>query len=743
MTESAMKRKISIIALTGSMIGLGALPVLAQDTKATDPVVVKGSVAAGVQAVGETARSSKFTEYRDVPRGIFAPLLTLDLRKGSRFVRIDAENLGQADQRLSAELGDRGTFKLALGYDQIPHRFSFFGATPYVQLSPGVFTLNDVIRSAAEALVPTGTSTNIAAARDLVSSFLTSAGPIDLGLGRKTATLDLTYTPSVPFSFDAAASHETRSGNRPFGASLGFSDAIELPEPIHYQTTNLNTSLEYHQKRVTLRAGVAASFFDNDVQTLIWDNPYRLTDSTYPSAYSAGNGTAHGRMALWPSNDAVRFSLSGTYKPVPGTRLSAAVSYGAFNQNEKLLPFTINTAIPGSDPNAVNALTAPRETAMAKANIGSLDLTLSSRLMKCVNLTAGLRYYDFANRIESLDIPTGYARVDQVWEDVPIAIEPYSFSRVRLFGDVSINLRQDTSLKIGYSVYNVRRHQGAAEAEKDRSDEGSFNISVDSHPADWLTLRAGYLDSRRRWSLDDTFVAYDPGFNFKRYFEASRDRQAVNALVGLSPTDKLDIELTYALGRDDYPKSAYGLIRDDFDMYGIDVGYAFSKKQMLYGFYTRELYDSDQADRQSGATFSTNPQDDWTANLKDTVDTFGAGQAIEIIAGKLDFDLSASYSKAHGTSFLDSPPGGAPDLAVNFDSPLDTTTWWTIQSSFKWRVTQRLLVIFGYWYEDYGLKDIVRNDIAVDYASAGAIFLGALEPGYKYHVGSVRFVYNW
>ncbi|MGZ5514084.1 MAG: MtrB/PioB family decaheme-associated outer membrane protein [Candidatus Aminicenantales bacterium] len=738
-----MKQRIFAIALTGLMIGLGTLPVGAQDKKKDDPIVVKGSVAAGVQAVGETARSSKFTEYRDVPRGLFVPFLTLDLRKGSRFVRIDATNLGQSDQRLRAELGDRGTFRLDVGYDQIPHRFSFFAATPYVEHSAGVFTLNDVIRSAAEALVPTGTGTNIAAARALVSSFLTSAGPIALGLERHTATADLTYTPSVPFSFNATASHETRSGNRAFGASLGFSNAIELPEPIHYQTTNLDTSLEYHQKQVTLRGGVAASFFDNDVQTLVWDNPYRITDSTYASAYSAGNGTAHGRMALPPSNDAVRFYLSGTYKPLPGTRLSAAASYGAFNQNEKLLPFTINTAIPGSDPNALDAISAPRETAMAKAHVSSLDLTLSSRLMRSVYLTAGFRYYDFANRIEALEIPTGYARLDQVWENVPIAIEPYSYSRSRLFGDLSVNLLKDTTLKVGYSVYNVRRHEGTAEAEKNKSDEGSFKVSVDSHPSDWLMLRVSYLDSRRRWSLDDTFVAYAPSFNFKRYFEASRDRQAVNALVGLSPIDRLDIELTYALGRDDYLKSAYGLTSDNFDMYGLDVSYAFSKKQMLYAFYTRELYDSRQGDRQSGATFSTNPQDDWTANMKDAVDTFGAGQSIEIIAKKLDFDLSGSYSRAHGTSFLDSPPGGAPDLAINFIAPLDTTVWWTIQSSFKWKVTEKLFVVFGYWYEEYGLKDIVRNDIAVDYASAGAVFLGALEPGYRYHVGSVRFVYGW
>jgi hypothetical protein len=197
------------------------------------------------------------------------------------------------------------------------------------------------------------------------------------------------------------------------------------------------------------------------------------------------------------------------------------------------------------------------------------------------------------------------------------------------------------------------------------------------------------------------------------------------------------------MGRDDYPNSDYGLTRDDFDMYGVDVSYAFAKNQSLFGFYNHEIYDADQGARQSGATFSTNPLDDWTANIKDTIDTFGLGQSIELLANKLNFDLSASYSKAAGSSFLFSPPGGSPNLAVNYNAPLDSTTWWTLQSSFKWKLTKNLFVVLGYWFEQYDLRDIVRNDVAVDFASAGAIFLGALEPGYKYHVGSLRFIYNW
>src|SRR5512144_303622 len=236
-----MKKIMHVIALAALLAGLAAGSAPAQD-KAENPVVVKGRVTAGVQAVGEVERSSKFTEYRDVRRGTFVQALALDLTKGDAYFRLAAQNLQQADQRLIAEAGRYGTFRLTAGYAETPHRFRFFGATPYVEPAPGVFTLHDVVRNAAQALVPTGTNTNIAAARALVSSFLTSAGPIDLGLRRKKLSLAVAYTPSLPLSFNILADHETRNGNRPYGAPLGFSNAIEVPEAIHYETTNLDTN---------------------------------------------------------------------------------------------------------------------------------------------------------------------------------------------------------------------------------------------------------------------------------------------------------------------------------------------------------------------------------------------------------------------------------------------------------------------------------------------------------------------
>src|SRR4030065_1699064 len=145
-----MKRCTVSIALMGLVIGLFSGPAWTQD-KDDSQIVVKGSIVAGAQAVGETERSSKFTEYRDVPKGFFLEYLNMDLTHGSHYFYLSAIHVQQADERVIAGAGNYGNAKLDLGYDKIPHRFSFFGATPYVENTPGIFTLNDVIRSGAAA----------------------------------------------------------------------------------------------------------------------------------------------------------------------------------------------------------------------------------------------------------------------------------------------------------------------------------------------------------------------------------------------------------------------------------------------------------------------------------------------------------------------------------------------------------------------------------------------------------------
>ncbi len=749
-----MKKGLICLSLSGLLLGAASRPASADDA-AKDDIVIKAQAIAGVQAVGATDRSSKFTEYRDVPNGFVFDAFDLSLTKGNHYFVLNAERIQQKDARYRLSFGEYGTYKVNFMWDKIPHRFSFDGQSLYVESQPGVYTISNGIRSTLENMVGNGAANATAlmpAARALLSDYLTGVHPVSLELERDKGTLGFSYTPSVPWSFDIQGSRETREGSRPFGATLGFSNAIELPEPIKDVTSNLNVKAEYSREWGTFHAGYDVSLYDNEIQSVTWDNPFRITDQTYSSAYVTGNGSAMGQSALAPSNNANRFSLSGTVKVLKHTRISGAFSYGILSQNASLLPYTVNTALTAG---YAGALSPPRPTAMAKADITSFDLSLNSRIVKSLNLDAGIRYYDFANKTEALDMP-GYALVDQTWTVGDTSIEPYGYTREKAYADLSWHFMQSTSLKVGYSLSKIKRVESGdpfyegdlttAGAPLNKSDENTFKVSLDSNPLDWLLLRVSYLNSHRTWSLEGQEDIYIAGFDFGRFYEDNRNRNAVDLFAGFSLVKNLNLDLTYSLGEDRYPMTSYGLTSSDVTTWGADLNYSLGKASTIYAFYENEIYKGNQAARESGSgTFSTDPTNDWTAFLKDAVNTVGGGFNTALIKNKLNLDISYSYSSVKGTSSLASPPGGTPDVAVNFTNDnLDSTKLQTLKVQFSWKFRPRLSFVFGYWYEQYDLNDIVRDALAVDYVlQASGIFLGALEPSYKYNVGFVKFIYSW
>ena len=746
-----MKKLLTLTVILGMACGLMARPASAED-KAKDDLVIKARVVAGMEGVRETAKSSKFFEYRDVPNDFLFKAFDFSLEEGNSYFKLNAARIRQKDARYEVSFGDYGKFKVDFAWDKTPHRFSSFAQTLYVNspapaAAPGVYTASVYYYSLADQLQKNlEAQATYAAAKTLLSGYLTGVHGIDLGLQRNKGILNMAYTPSVPLSITVNASRETRKGNREIGSSFGLNNAVETPEPIDYITTNVNAKAEYSKSWGTVQAGYDISLFDNNFQAMIWDNPYRFTDRTYSGAYSNGDATSRGQMALWPSNNAQKFFVNGVYKVLKHTKISGAFSYGMSNQNAMLLPYTINTALANPIPdNPFNSLQAPRETSKAKANITAFDLSLNSRLTKSVYLNAGYRYYNYGNKTEALEIP-GFAVADQVFTIEEETIEPHSFKRTKAFADLSWNLLSRTSLKVGYSYSTMERLEGAEVegAEENQSHENTFKVSLDSAPLDWLLVRVSYLNGRRKWSLDATEVIYSPVFNFKRYYEANRNRDAVNLLMGFSLFKNLDFQLSYMLGNDRYPTSSYGLRKDDFKMYSADLTYALSGDSTYYVFYTHELHKGDQASRQSGATISTDPNDDWTATLKDRVNTIGGGHNLVLVKDKLSLDLSYSFSHVKGISSLFSPPGGALGDAVNFTDGLDTTKLQTARGQLLWKFRPNISVAFTYWYEQYDLDDITRNDYKADLVVIGnGMYLGALEPGYKYHVGSMKFIYSW
>ena len=88
--------------------------------------------------------------------------------------------------------------------------------------------------------------------------------------------------------------------------------------------------------------------------------------------------------------------------------------------------------------------------------------------------------------------------------------------------------------------------------------------------------------------------------------------------------------------------------------------------------------------RQSGATPSTNPLDDWTANNTDKANTYGLGGTLAVIPQKLALHLLGRFQRVNGFADLFSPPGGTPDIAVPIPN-VDDTKLWTASAELTWR----------------------------------------------------------
>ena len=78
------------------------------------------------------------------------------------------------------------------------------------------------------------------------------------------------------FSWGLEHKHENRNGNRPYGASFGFSNVTEIPEVIDYSVDDTELAGEWNNERAGVRVGLRHSTFKNDVSTMFWDNPFRL-----------------------------------------------------------------------------------------------------------------------------------------------------------------------------------------------------------------------------------------------------------------------------------------------------------------------------------------------------------------------------------------------------------------------------------------------------------------------------------
>jgi MtrB/PioB family decaheme-associated outer membrane protein len=695
---------------------------LAQDVPVqAAPTGAAGQVEFGARLTGTSGDEGRAQRLRDLRSGPTLERLRFVREAGTWLFQAQANHAGYRDQRYFARLERPGRVAAEASWDQTPLFYNAGSASPYLQQSQNVFRLSDPAQSAVQNR--TGT----------IAAYAADVARFDARSRRDVARVRLDYDVTRNVDLQLGVSSTRRAGTQPWSASFGFSNVIELPLAVDQRTNDLTAAAEWSNARGLLRLAYDGSWFANAADTLVWDNPLRLTDQTHATAYSAGDGSAQGRTTLWPGSTAHTVSAAGSLALPARTRAFASVSVGEWLQNERLLPHTINSAIA--------PIPLARATADARAHITSMNYRLTSRPAPAVWLSGQYRLYDYDNRTPHFPVDQ-YVRLDgNVATSVTGGSEPFGYTRHFVDLDASYAPWRHAAFRAGYGQEHDDRTFRLFEETTDRT----VRASIDSAGLSWGSLRLQYDRAVRTGAGLDEQVLSDIGeqVSLRQFDIADRTRDRVSAIVQVVPLDLLALNASVAIGEENRPDAAFGLQDNGLRAYTVGVDLAPDARagaSVTYGF---EAYRTRQRSRQAnpGPQFD-DPTRDWWTSMDEGVHTVGL--QFEVAQLFRQATLNAAYdfvaSRAEYVYTL------APATTLAAPQPLAPVrnTLHSLSADLRYPLSRRAAMALGYRFDGYDVEDFALSPGTLNSPLLPA-FINLVNQwrGYDMHTASLRLIYAW
>ena len=548
-----MKRAIRVTALLAMGLLVASAFVAAQDAPA--------STAGGEVTIGLLGRdnvsSSKFQEYREVPKGVSIPYMNLFAWKGDTGFTLWADNIRQTDQRYKG-VASLPWLGMAFDYNQTPHNMGNNAQLVFNETQRGYWAMSESLRAALGTKVDTTLPTSLrtyAFYDSLLAPTLATAQTLDISSARERGTVTFDVGKQLPFDLSLVYMRERKSGYR--GASGGdvvsaVGSIIDVPEPLNELTQDYGFRFGYDFKMGNVHAALNRNTYDNQAETLQIDNIYRPTDLAYNNVSTnplGGPGTI--RIVNAPDNEATTGSFGFLLKFKKQTRLGGDFAMATWTQNASFYPYTSNSTIrttAGLDASSVSSLQQP--SLNGKINTDTVNLWFVSRPVQNLGIRARYRSYDLTNKTSKWVI-TGDASTspDRSWSTVtPSADAPYGHVTANLYDttskrfDLSANYDiQALTLEGSYFTNSLTRTSREAESGRDKG----FGFAAVYHATDLLGVRAFYTFASRSAEGHTVY-----GYQFD---EAERDMSRIGFNVELTPSDKYDVTLSYYRRNVDYP----------------------------------------------------------------------------------------------------------------------------------------------------------------------------------------------
>src|SRR6188508_162458 len=292
-----------------------------------------GSVDFGFRAQDTTGDTARYQRYRDLRQGGYVDRFRFDKETDQWAFTAAAYNVGYRDQRYTATYQDIGRLKIAAEWNQVPLFISDSTSWIYSDNGGGVLTIDDSIQRVLQT-TGTASSTGLAA----IQKAYAGAIGYDTRSQRDIGGVNLVYT----INRDVDVKVDVRNMNRKgytlmsfgFGTSPGLNPAIEFGVPTDDRTTDVKGALEFANDRGLFNVGYNATWFNNSIPTVTFDNPLRADDIS--------GGPSKGRAVLWPTNNAFAVNVNGAYNLPARSRATAFLSVGQWSQDQALVDPTVN-----------------------------------------------------------------------------------------------------------------------------------------------------------------------------------------------------------------------------------------------------------------------------------------------------------------------------------------------------------------------------------------------------------------
>jgi MtrB/PioB family decaheme-associated outer membrane protein len=573
----------------------------------------------------------------------------------------------------------------------------------------------------------------------------------DRELSRDTFSLAVDARLNERWELQSSLSYEQREGTGDTGAAIysdaASGDAVLLPAPVDYRTTEFELGLLYSGEKLHLDGQLGYSDFDNKDSSLSWQNPYRSF------------GRDYGALGQAPDNDQVRGRLTGQYLFSATARLQFDGSYAVISQDQRYLNYSVNPQLTLQQP-------LPRNNYGGEVAIATANTSLLFRPMRKLNMDLffRVRERDYDTPRDGYRYPRGDA-ASQPAQAFTVYNTAHDYLSRTAGVEAGLQLPLRSRLTAEYAYERIERENSAVE----ETEEDRFTVAYRIRPWSNFTARLSLLYGNRNagtyhWDqsyyalLDAEMINATP--NSQRYINhpamsqyhlANRERVETKADFTWQPSQPWNLSLNLHWLDDDYDKSELGLTESASGGLQLTASYMPSDTltASLYGGFNR--YEADQSSRafrggQEKNAFeifpplpqASDPARNWDLDNSSDSTTLGANVQWQASPALV---FEADYSFVDTDSDQEFHNNGASDLWRE-DLPTVKTTLHHLNTSGTWHMREDLSLRLDYQYYRYSSDDWAWQGVQPN-SIDNVLTFGARNPNEHIHYMGVSAIYRW